>query len=44
MKNHMVRMESEIDEYIEKNIIDMSIALNDLKLSFEQQINSLDSI
>ena len=37
-------MLKEIEEYIEKNMGEMHKALEELKISFEDEINSMDGI
>jgi len=37
-------MLKEIEEYIEKNMAEMQKALEELKISFEDEINSMDGI
>lgn len=42
LKANQIIMMNEIEEFIEKNINDMHKALDELKISFEDEINNLD--
>jgi hypothetical protein len=42
MNNRLIQRDREIDQFIDQNIREMNTALEDLKSSFETQINSLD--